>query len=212
MRNTKAYVTVFLVISCAVALPIHARQKQQSKKPIPKIKQAILYTWALDTGICKIDTYAKTLESFQHNVRINKDEAEALRSTVKTGYPIFHIKASLKDSDIIPLKKLINNSRWHNFQPKDSDVKPRKPYLDECPPTLVLIWNDKKQVLQFPLNNTLRKDLPKGRLSSYHRMDDICSAISLIEKAYAKKPYLSAVSVKGKEYQEFEKERSHNLK
>lgn len=213
MRIAKSCFPVLLVVLIFICIPVLAGKKFNTvTKPAPKLRAIIMYEWALNTGGTKVNFDTRQLESFTRNIKINQEEAEAIRSNVRSGYPIFYIHADLINSDIATIEKLINNSNLRYFQPKLSDVKHRQPYLDECPPTLVIIWTDKKKVFELPLTNTIRKNTPKTRSLAYQNMENLCDSLRRLNYAYSKKPYISAVSTKSRKYKAFEEERDHLIK
>lgn len=198
---------LLLLIAVVLCLPITAGQKAK-----PRLIKVMGYRWGLSTGGTGVDLKNKKLESFHGPVNISEKEAAALRKRVKTGYPIFRVYANLKDSDIAALKQQINDSRLRDFQPKHSDIKERMPLIDECPPTLVLVWSDKRRVFSLPLFNTVRKTLPANRSRAYQKMDDIIDSLWKMSDKYGRKPYVSAVPVQGKEYKAFTQERERLLR
>jgi hypothetical protein len=213
MRIVRVFCLVALVVFALLCIPISARQSRvPATKSVPKLQTVIVYQWALGSGITEVDFQSKRLESFVRGVRMSEKEAEAIRRQVRSGYPIFRIQAALANQDISALRRFIDGSGLYDFQPLATDIKQRKAGMDECPPTVVIVWADKTRVFRLPLHATVRKDIPKNRQQAYAKMGEICDSLWRLNDQYSRKPYVSGVSVSGKEYQAFEKERDHFTK
>jgi hypothetical protein len=195
-----------LLIAVVLCLPTTAGQKLK-----PRVVKVVVYGFGLSNGDVSVDFENKNIESFLRRTQLSLAEEDALRKSVKTGYTIFHVQAKLQDSDIAALKRQINDSQLRDFQRKASDIKERMPMLDECPPALVIIWSDKRRVFSLPLSNTVKKSLPANRRRAYQKMNEIVDALWELKDKYARKPYVSAVSVQGKEYKAFVQERDRLL-
>lgn len=213
MRTARVCFLMNIVALVLFCLPMSAGQKHTAiMKSAPKLRTIIMYEWALSAGGTKVNLDSKRLESFVRHVRMSEEEADAVRTKVGSGYPIFSIRANLKNQDIAAMRKFIDGSYLRDFRPQVSDIKDRQPNVDECPPTLVIIWTDKRRVFQLPLHVTIKKNLPKDRQQAYQNMEKVCDSLWRLNDSYAKKPYLSAVSVKGKEYKAFEEERERLIR
>jgi hypothetical protein len=205
MRTLNVCILVTTVLALMAIPPMTVAR--EPKKPEPKLIKVMVYTWALSTGGISVDVNDKQMTGFTRWTKLEDKEAERLRARVKGQYSVFKTSAKLTESETADLVRWVNASGLRDFKPADSDLKPRKPMLDECPPTLVLVWSDKRRVLQLPLHGTVRSDLPEERLRCYRAMDSACNQLFDLCQHYSRKPYVSAVAVHGKEYQAFEKER-----
>jgi hypothetical protein len=153
-----------------------------------------------------VDLRTGRMEGFVRWSRDSKAKSEA--SSLKAGsYPVYRTVARLNKTEIADLARLAYKSSLHDFVPKNSDVRARRAALDECPPTLVIYWKDKRREFGLPLNNTVRPDLIGSRRRAYDGMDKITGFLLKLQESYDKKPYVSAVAVRGTEYKRFEKER-----
>lgn len=189
MRTGKVWCLLLSAIVIWLCLPTLAAQKRATAgkpKPKPRLLRVIIYEWALSTGGTEIDFRNGRMENF---VRA------------------FRISARLKNRELTALRQKVDDSGLRDFRPRTSDVKQRQPYPDEWPPTLVVIWSDKRRVFQLPLQDTVRGDLATDRRRAYQKMKQICYALGELHHRYSRKPYVSAAPANGREYKAFEEER-----
>lgn len=207
MRNRIHLAVLVIIALFCVAIPA-ARKSWSKGASKPQLVRVIVYQWALATGGSKVDLTDGKLESFVRGVRMSDAEKKTLeKQKGKDDYGVYRISAKLKTKELDSLRKLVGDSGLRDFKPKESDIKEREPMLDECPPTIVLVWTDKRRVFSLPLSGTVRSDISKKRYNCYKAMDDICERLWELNDAYSKASHVSIVAVHGREYQAFEQER-----
>ena len=180
-------------------------------KPIPrqqpKLLELRMYQYALATGGTIVNMRTREMKGFARGAPISEAEHEALKKKAGPGYPIYRICATVEDQELEDLRALAETSGLYSFEPADTDVNKRMAHLDECPPTLLLIYSDKTRSFGLPLHDTVKTDLEPGRLKCYQGMQELCDRLYALRKSYSKRPYLTMVSVQGPECKKFEQER-----
>lgn len=203
--NTKRRAVAFLLGALMLAGVAHGSSTPTKQKP--ELKRVVMYMRALSTGGISVDFTSGKMECFVRGTHDSKAEREATAKRKSGSYPVFHIVADVSAKELAGLNSLGEQSSLHGFTAKKSDVRERRPGLDECPPTLVLVWSDKAERFSLPLSGTVRSDLAIERKRAYDGMDKVCHYLLKLASTYNKKPYVTVVAVKGPEYKTFMAER-----
>lgn len=182
-------------------------QTRPAPKPRYDLLEVRMYEWALSTGGMFVDMRTGEIEGFTRGVPISEAERQQLAKDSGEASDIYHIQAKLSDQELADLRAFVESFGLRGFEPVDTDVNERMPHVDECPPTLVLIYSDKRRSFSLPLRDTVKQDLEPERLRCYKSMKDLCDRLISLRNSYAKLPYLTMVPVQGPEYKRFEKER-----
>jgi hypothetical protein len=211
MRRMRIAVALVILIVCSLsAWPAAKAKLKTASKTKPELRQVIVYMWALSTGGMEVDVRKGKLECFVRGVRLGDQDLKALDRKKEKGYHVYHVADKLSNKEIDGVKDLVETSGLRDFTPTKSDVIDRQPALDECPPTIVLVWSDRLQSLGLPLHNTVKGTIPAGRRKCYKSMGRIVQHLFALTDMHSK---LSSISWTSKEdYKAFEKKRDSLLK
>lgn len=210
MRANRGGAVVLIVSLLVLAVVTHASAPPASSKP--ELRRVVIYMWALSTGGVSVDLETKRIECF--TLRTELPEAQQAAESMRRGgtHTVFHILADASGKEVDGLKIFVEQSSLRGFTPRKWDIRPREARLDECPPTLVLVWSDKTERFSLPLSDTVREDLAIDRKRAYEGIDEVCGYLLKLQRAYDKKPYVSVVAAKGGEYERFTQERDRLTK
>jgi len=203
--RTVASIVLTVAVGAWIGSQPLVEPRRELLEPRSELLRIVVYTWALSTGSIDVDCRTGRLEGFTHRVRGAGEYADGQEPY----RGLYRVSADLQPGELAALADIVRRSGLRDFVPSTNDVRHREAYLDECPPTLVLIWADRKQVLGLPLYNTVRSNLPADRLSSYLSMEELFGRMYDLRKRYAEPPYISRPS--DSEYDRYDSERDRLL-
>lgn len=204
--------SVFIILSAGIIMAKTSSTSPTRKtlEPSPKLERVIVYTWALQTAGVSVDFRTARMECFL--VGCSDAEFAAFRKSHPKEYPATCVQATLGKTELKAIRGSIIGSHLRGFKPSLSDVNKRQPRIDERPPTIVLVWSDREQILQMPLYDTVKRSLPISRKRYYKGMDELYERIERTVSSYNRRPFARTVAVHGPEYRRAEKERERMLK
>ena len=203
-------VLAIFAVGVAQAKGFRIQPERKTLQPSPTLERVIVYTWAMNTAAISVDLQSGDMECFHPGC--SKPEYAAFRKTHPKGFAVTRIRAALRSIELKAIRSIVMDSGLRRFEPSGSDVKKRCPNFDECPPTIVLVWSDRKQVLNIPLDDTVKPTLPVWRKGCYNGMDELYERVEETIKSYDRKPFVSVLPAQGPEYRHVEKERERMLK
>lgn len=204
---------VLIILSAGIVqakrIPIQ-RDRRILDQRVPTLHKVLVYTYALNTASISVDFQSGELECLHPGC--DSAEYKPYRKSHPKGYPATRIRAALRRSELQTIRSIVTDSSLCRFEPSASDVKKRCPNFDECPPTIVLVWSDRNQVLEIPLDDTVKPTLQPWRKGCYEAMDRLYQRIDEMVRSYDRKPFTSILSSEGPEYTRMEKQRHEMLK